>query len=106
MVAKVKIAVDLDLQALGGVVELRLHVVRAERIAGSDTGSIHGAITGHDETWTFDLTPWSNYYDLPADLSDLAGQYNEEVAPFARNGMVLTIDNDGRAFFQSGPICA
>ena len=72
-----------------------------ERTAGSDTGAVHGEITGHDETWTFDLTPWSNVYNVPARLRDLAGQYTEEVAPFARLGMVLTIDEDGRAFFQA-----
>ena len=72
-----------------------------ERTAGSDTGAVHGEITGHDETWTFDLTPWSNFYNMPARLRDLAGQYTEEVAPFARLGMVLTIDEDGRAFFQA-----
>jgi hypothetical protein len=77
----------------------------AEPTAGSENGSIHGEITGHDETWTFSLTPWSNYYNQPADLGALAGQYNEEVAPFARNGMVLTIDEDGRAFFQAGYLC-
>ena len=76
-----------------------------ERTAGSDTGAVHGEITGHDETWTFDLTPWSNVYNVPARLRDLAGQYTEEVAPFARLGMVLTIDEDGRAFFQAGPFC-
>ena len=69
-----------------------------ERTAGGDTGAIHGEITDDGETWTFDLTPWSNFYDVPARLSDLAGQYAEEVAPFARGGMVLTIDEDGRAF--------
>jgi len=79
--------------------------VGAEPIAGSENGSIHGAITSPDETWTFDLTPWSNYYDLPADLSALAGQYDEVVAPFAVNGMVLTIDSDGRAFFQNPFSC-
>lgn len=76
-----------------------------ERTAGSETGEIHGEITGHDETWTFNLAPWSNYYEQRARLSALAGQYNEEIAPFARNGMVLTIDEDGRAFFQSGYLC-
>ena len=74
-----------------------------ERTAGGDTGAIHGEITDDGETWTFDLTPWSNFYDVPARLSDLAGQYAEEVAPFARGGMVLTIDEDGRAFFQALP---
>ena len=42
---------------------------------------------------------------MPARLRDLPGQYTEEVAPFARLGMVLTIDEDGRAFFQAGPFC-
>jgi hypothetical protein len=68
--------------------------------SGGDTGAIHGEITGHGETWTFDLAPWSNYYNMPAHLSSLAGQYTELVAPFAQGGTVLTIDEDGRAFFQ------
>ena len=76
-----------------------------ERTGGSDTGAVHGEIRGGGETWTFDLTPWRNFYDVPARLSDLAGQYNEEVAPFARRGMVLTIDEDGRAFFQTPFLC-
>ena len=76
-----------------------------ERTAGSDIGAVHGEITGHGETWTFDLTPWSNFYNVPARLRDLAGQYTEEVAPFARRGMVLTIDEDGRAFFQASSFC-
>jgi hypothetical protein len=36
-------------------------------------------------------------------LSDLAGQYTEEVVPFAGGGMVLTIDEDGHGFFQASP---
>lgn len=76
-----------------------------ERAAGQESGAIQGEITGHGETWTFNLTPWSNMYNMPARLSDLAGQYDEEVAPFARAGMVLTIDEDGRAFFQTPYLC-
>ena len=81
----------------------------AEHVAGSETGAIHGEITGHDETWTFDLTPWSNAYSVPAHLSDLAGQYTEEVAPFAHGPwappgeMVWTIHEDGRASFWALP---
>jgi hypothetical protein len=71
-----------------------------EQTAGSATSAVHGEITGHGETWTFDLVSWNNFYNLPARLSDLAGQYQEMVAPFAQGGMVLTIDKDGRAFFQ------
>jgi len=67
----------------------------------SESGAIHGEITDHDETWTFDLTPWSNYYDMPARLDALGGQYMDEVTPFAHPGTVFTIDADGRAFFQS-----
>ena len=77
----------------------------AERVVGSETDAIHGEITGHDETWTFDLTPWSNAYNVPARLSDLAGQYTEEVAPFARHGLVMTVDKNGRAFFQTPLSC-
>jgi hypothetical protein len=73
------------------------------RTAVGDTGAVHGEIRGGGETWTFDLIRWSNFYDVPARLSDLAGQYAEEVAPFARGGIVLTIDEDGRAFFQALP---
>ena len=75
--------------------------ISVEPTAGSDASAVHGQITRHGETWSFDLTPWNNFYDLPARLSDLAGQYTEEVAPFARPGMVLTIDAGGRAFFQA-----
>jgi len=75
----------------------------AEHVTGSETGAIHGDITSHDETWTFDLTPWNSAYNVPARLSDLAGQYTEEVAPFAHGGMVLTIDEDGRASFEAWP---
>jgi hypothetical protein len=76
-----------------------------ERLEGSDTGDIKGQITGHGETWTLSLRPWNKFYDLDSRLSDLAGQYAEEVAPFARGGMVLTIDRDGRAFFQTADFC-
>ena len=79
--------------------------ISVEREGGGDTGSIQGEITGHGETWTFDLAPWRNYYGLPARMGDLVGQYDEVVAPFARNGMVLTIDEDGRAFFQTPYLC-
>lgn len=75
-----------------------------EPAAGGETGELQGVITDSDETWTFDLTPWSNAYNVPARLTDLAGQYTEEVAPFAQ-GMVLTIDVEGRAFFQSSYLC-
>jgi hypothetical protein len=76
-----------------------------ERTEGSEVGAIHGNITGHGETWTLDLTPWSGTYNVPARLSDLAGQYTEEAAPFIASGMVLTIDEDGRAFFQTPLSC-
>lgn len=76
-----------------------------ERTGGNANGAIQGSISGHGERWTLDLTLWSNMYNVPARLSDLAGQYNEEVAPFARSGMVLTIDEDGRAFFQTPFSC-
>ena len=75
-----------------------------ERAPGSEVGAIQGVITDDDETWTFDLTPWSTAYNVPARLDGLAGQYTEEVAPFGSN-MVLTIDEEGRAFFQAWSLC-
>jgi len=76
-----------------------------ERDEDGETDAIRGEISGHGEIWTFKLVPWGNYYELHARLSDLAGQYTEEVVPFARGGMVLTIDLDGRAFFQTPDFC-
>ena len=76
-----------------------------ERVGTGQTGVIHGAITGHGETWITDLTSWSAMYNLPARLSDLRGQYAEEYSSFSPPGFILTIDEDGRAFFQSSWGC-
>jgi hypothetical protein len=75
--------------------------ISLERNEGGQTGAIHGEITGHGESWRLDLTPWSSNYRIPARLSDLAGLYTEEVAPFGGAGMVLNIDQNGHAFFQA-----
>ena len=79
--------------------------ISVESTADSESGAVRGEITGHGETWTFDLAPWSTFYGVPARLSDLAGQYTEEVAPLAGRNMVLTIDEVGRAFFQAWSLC-
>ena len=81
----------------------QLAVRRAE---DNESGAIQGTIAGHGETWTFDLQPWSNYYNLPARLSDLEGRYTELVAPFARGGMPVTIDANGRASFGAPGLCS
>jgi hypothetical protein len=72
-----------------------------ERAGINADSEIRGHIAADGETWTFEFESWSNYYSQPARLGELAGQYDELVAPFARGGMVLTIDRNGSAFFQA-----
>jgi hypothetical protein len=49
-----------------------------------------------------ELTPWNNYYVIPARLELLAGQYMEELAEFAFDGDVtISVDPAGQLFFQS-----
>jgi hypothetical protein len=77
-----------------------------ERVTGGASDAIQGEISVDGETWTLILTAWTEPYEQPARLQDLAGQYTEAVAVFARNGnVVLTIDGNGQAFFQSPWSC-
>jgi hypothetical protein len=71
-----------------------------------ESGDIHGEISvmtsDRTETWSLELSPWSNYYVLPATQGALAGQYKEELAEFALSGDTITsIQADGSLFFQS-----
>jgi hypothetical protein len=54
------------------------------------------------ETWTLDLSPWANYYHLPATQGALTGRYKEELADFAQNGdTIVTVGYYGNISFQS-----
>jgi hypothetical protein len=69
------------------------------------SGNIQGEIdvTSPDiGTWTLELSPWVNYYNLPATQEALVGHYKEELADFAQDGdTVISIDADGNLTFQS-----
>ena len=69
------------------------------------SGNIHGEIlvTNPDtETWTLELSPWANYYELQATHGALAGHYKEELADFAQDGnTIISIDAHGNLTFQS-----
>jgi len=59
-------------------------------------------VDGTRPTWTLDLRSWDNYYTIPASMKRLAGQYAEELAPFAPDGdAIVNIDETGKMFFQS-----
>jgi hypothetical protein len=71
-----------------------------------ESGDIHGEISvmtsDRTETWSLELSPWSNYHVLPATQAALAGQYKEELAEFALSGDTITsIQADGSLFFHS-----
>ena len=54
------------------------------------------------ETWTLELRPWANYYDLPATQGALDGHYKEELADFAQNGdTIVNVDGGGHLSFES-----
>jgi hypothetical protein len=67
-------------------------------------GEIQVSTSTGDETWLVDLWAWDNYYVLSAEPQYVAGQYQEQLAEFneAAN-MIITVDADGRLFFQSAP---
>ena len=73
----------------------------------SSTGDLTGElkilnVDGTRPTWSLDLRSWDNYYTVPASLEQLAGQYAEELAPFAPDGdVVVNIEENGQMFFQS-----
>jgi len=72
---------------------------------GLESGEIAGEIqvrtNDGDETWSLELTSWSNFYTLPATLGSVAGQYQEELAEFAQDDVLINVDSGGQLFFQS-----
>ena len=67
-------------------------------------GEIEVSTSTGDETWLVDLGAWDNYYVLSAEPRYVAGQYQEQLAEFNEEAnMIITIDADGRLFFQSAP---
>jgi hypothetical protein len=70
----------------------------------SSTGDLTGQveIPSNEANWSFDLRSWDHHHNMPASLERLAGQYAEELAPFATDpDMVVNIDRNGAMFFQS-----
>jgi hypothetical protein len=64
-------------------------------------GEIEVMTPGGPETWSLDLGAWRNYYDFPAGRGSLAGQFQEVLAEFERDGdVIINIDGAGRLFFQ------
>lgn len=54
-----------------------------------------------DRLWQLDLASWDHYFNLPARLDGIAGQYREELAEFGPDGMLLNLDTAGRLSFRS-----
>ena len=76
--------------------------VRLTVRSGEARGEIEVTTRKGVETWTLNLTAWSNYYGLPARRDDLSGQFQEDLAEFAQDGdTILSIDDAGQLFFQS-----
>jgi hypothetical protein len=75
---------------------------------GDIQGEISVATSSGTETWSLNLTPWSNYYTQPARQGDLAGHYQEGLAEFSINGdAIISLAADGSLSFQSaGSGCA
>ena len=69
------------------------------------SGNLQGEIVvtvPYTEPWALELSPWTNYYDLPATQGALAGNYKEELADFAQDGdTIIRIDASGYLSFQS-----
>jgi hypothetical protein len=54
------------------------------------------------ESWSLKLSPWTNYYILPALPGDLTGTYKEQLAEFAVAGdTLINIQADGMLSFSS-----
>jgi hypothetical protein len=71
-------------------------------VSGNIQGEIVGTSPNSIETWQLELSPWVNYYDLPATQETLAGHYREELADFAQGGdTIISIDAEGHLSFQS-----
>ena len=67
-------------------------------------GEIQVTTRAGEETWLVDLGDQSNYYVLSAAQMYLTGQYQELIAEFNVGAdMIISIDSDGRLFFQSAP---
>jgi hypothetical protein len=68
-------------------------------------GEVQVSTSAGQETWLLDLGAWSNYYLLSAARqSYVAHQWQEVLAEFNVSAdMIISIDSDGRLFFQSAP---
>ena len=70
--------------------------------SGDIQGEIQVEVNGAHSSWTVKLSPWRNYYVLPARLESVAGQYQEELAEFAlARDTIVNVDRAGKLFFQS-----
>jgi hypothetical protein len=71
--------------------------------SGGIQGKILVTTSAGTETWSLDMSSFSNYYvDLPATQGGLVGQYQEQLADFALSGdTIISIDAEGVLSFQS-----
>jgi hypothetical protein len=69
---------------------------------GNIQGDILVTTSGGTETWSLQLSLWTNYYTAPAAQGYLAGNYQEELAEFSINGdTIIRLAVDGSLSFQS-----
>ena len=79
-----------------------IDISQASLSSGDIQGQIRVDANDTLSTWTLNLSPWNNYYVLPARPEDVAGQYQEELAEFALDGDTsLNVDRAGNVFLQS-----
>ena len=75
-------------------------------IAVVSQGAIQGEIlvttSISAETWSLNLTPWTNYYSQPTTQGGLAGHYHEQLAEFSISGdIIISIAADGSLSFPA-----
>jgi hypothetical protein len=76
--------------------------VSVQLSGGGLVGEIRVTTSVGVETWNLETIRWTDSSLPPATLANVAGQYVERWAEFARFGdTVVTVDDAGRIFFQS-----
>lgn len=69
--------------------------------SGDLEGQVSVTTSRDSASWSLTLSPWTNYYQLPATPAGLTGTYKEQLAEFAVGGDALvTVDAQGSVSFH------